>query len=279
MRYIRNYGWIVWHEGIKDENGNYIKFPYWEVDRDGNQIMRLMWQDAKEKQEQYVNQLATDYEAELLQAINGGQPTSGVNAPAQLKRALKALERWSKWVERSGNNRQSDEAIKAARTLPYVRLEVDDLDSNPFLLGVANGVLELGDQVILRETRLNDFITLNTNVMYTETPSEHSKNLWKDYLDTFLPDPELQKAVQVAFGYCLMGGNPEKKIIILKGDTNTGKSTFINAVKAALGDYAKSVNQSVFQNHKLNPVLGNALTKRLVVCSEFDEKINFLPLR
>ena len=266
LRWAKNYGWIVWHKGNPEGVGE--KQPHWERDMDGDQEIRRMWHKVKERQQAYAEACHADWLNKIEDLARGLNNVTDID----VKIAKAVYDKWKKFSESSGNNRNAENAVKAARAMPGVAIDMDLLDSNPYLLGVANGVVELDrENVRLRRADINDYLTLNTGVPWEE-PSNNAKNIWNDYLNTFLPDLELQKAVQVAFGYCLMGGNPEKKIIILKGDTNTGKSTFINAIKAALGDYAQTVNQSVFQNHKLNPVLGNALTKRLIVCSEFDEK-------
>lgn len=259
MRWVKGMGWIIWHEG---EN------PHWESDPDGDQIIRRMWQKIRDRQSAYVDACFGDYQQKAEDFIKG---LNGVTE-TDVKIAKAIYEKWRKFSESNGNVRNSENAIKALRSIESVKKDINDLNNNPFLLGVANGVVELGrDHVELRKANINDFVTFNTNVPW-EAPSNHSMNIWKDYLDTFLPDPELQKCVQVAMGYCIIGGNPEKKMIVLKGDPNTGKSTMINAIESALGEYSQSVGQSVFQNHKLNPVLAKALSKRVIVCSEFDEQ-------
>jgi len=260
VRFIDGYGWITWHKG------NSALQPHWELDRDGDQEVRRMWQRVKKRQMDYVESLLIDYE-QLVQANIGATPI-----PAIVKAAKAKYEKWRVFALLSGNNKNAENALKAAKSVTGVNLTMDRLDSFPYLLGVANGVIELdGENVRLRRAQVRDYITLNTRTPW-ETPSKFSQEKWQEYLDTFLPDPELQRTAQVALGHCLIGGNPEKILLVLKGDPNTGKSTMVNAIEAALGDYAQSVSQTIFQNHKLNPVLANAVNKRVIICSEFDEK-------
>lgn len=266
MRFADGYGWIVWHEGNKATE------PHWEKDELGNQVVRRMWHKVKERQIAYVDALKADYDNELDVATKASLPISGSGAPGTLLAARAKYQKWSKWAELSGNNRQAENALKAAQSIFGVSISVNSLDRNPFLLGVSNGVVELDrDEVRLRKAQLNDFITLNTGVAWEE-PTQFANDKWQEYLDTFLPDSELQKIVQVVLGHTLIGGNPEKVMVILKGDPDTGKSTMITGLESALGDYCGTVSQTIFQNHKLNPVLANSLTKRIIVCSEFDEK-------
>ncbi|AKU45395.1 DNA primase/polymerase [Mycobacterium phage Madruga] len=261
MRYAEGAGWMVWHKGKEGKTG------HWELDPEGDQVVRRMWQKVKKRQSAYADACFGDWQQKIQDFANG-QATE-----ADVKAAKARYDKWNRWSEMSGNNRQAENAIKATRSIPGVSISVNSLDRNPFLLGVANGVVELGDEqnIRLRTATPEDLITLNTNQPY-EQPSKFAMEKWQEYLNTFLPDPDLQRVTQIAMGHCLIGGNPEKILIVLKGKTNTGKSTMISAIESAIGDYAKPVTQTIFQNHKLNPALAYALTKRIIVCSEFDEK-------
>lgn len=263
VRFADGAGWMVWH------TGNTEMSAHWEKDDDGDQVIRRMWQKVKQRQIDYATACYGDYQQktqDFLKGLNGVTDTD-------VKVAKALYEKWRKWSELSGNNRQAENAIKAAKSIAGVTISINDLDQHPFLLGVANGVVELGDDqnIKLREARAEDLVTLNTRTPYEE-PSKFAKEKWQEYLDTFLPDPDLQRTAQIALGHTIIGGNPEKIMIVLKGDPNTGKSTMISAIESAMGDYAQSVSHTIFQNHKLNPVLANSITKRIIVCSEFDEK-------
>lgn len=260
VRWADGYGWLIWHDGVN---------PHWEVDENGDQTIRRMWQRVKQRQLGYVEALWADYSNQLQQWIAGG----GNGAmPANVKAAKAKHDKWARFSELSGNNRNAENAIKAVKSFPGVTIDVNELDQNPYLLGVSNGVIELEDERIrLRRAVASDLITLNTGTPYG-VPSTLAAETWNEYLETFLPDDELRRNAQVALGHCLIGGNPEKIMIVLKGAPNTGKSTMVNAIETALGDYASSVNQSIFQNHKLNPVLAQSIAKRVIVISEFDEK-------
>lgn len=259
VRYAKGRGWIVWHDGDN---------PHWQLDQDGDQEMRRMWQKVRDNQENYVeNALYPAYIADLTNFQNGA---GGITAN-DVKASKAKYERWRRFAELSGHNRNAESAIQAVISVPGVAIDLNILDANPYLMGVKNGVLELdGENVKIRKARAKDYITLNTGIPW-EKPTEFANGLWRDYLNTFLPDAELQRAVQIIFGHCLVGGNPEKIMVVLKGGTNTGKSTMVSVIEAALGDYAGNINPTVFQSHKFNSVLIDALPKRVVMCSEFEE--------
>jgi P4 family phage/plasmid primase-like protien len=260
VRWANGYGWIIWHKGNAD------KQPHWQRDENADQEIRRMWQKVKDRQNIYAEACLADWQTKVEDFAKGQNGITEVD----VKIAKAIYDKWNKWAEKSGNNRQAENAIQAARSFPGVAIDVNDLDQNPLLLGVANGVIELTDQVRLRRAVPEDYLTMNTNVAWEE-PSTHAKNLWNDYLETFLPDPETRKATQVALGYCLTGGNAEKVLIVLKGDPNTGKSTMLNAIEAAMGDYAITVDQSLMKNQQFNTTMVQAMDKRVAICSEFDE--------
>lgn len=259
VRYAKGRGWIVWHDGDN---------PHWQLDQDGDQEMRRMWQLVRDNQENYVeNALYPAYISDLTNFQNG---TGGITAN-DVKASKAKYEKWRRFAEMSGNNKNAESAIRAVASFPDVSMDMNELDANPYLMGVKNGVIELdGENVRVRKAKATDYITLNTGVPW-EKPSDFSAGLWRNYLSTFLPDPELQRAVQVILGHCLVGGNPEKVLVVLKGGTNTGKSTMVSVIEAALGDYAGTINPTVFQSHKFNSVLIDALPKRVAICSEFEE--------
>jgi P4 family phage/plasmid primase-like protien len=84
-------------------------------------------------------------------------------------------------------------------------------------------------------------------------------------------------------GHILFGGNPEKLAIFLVGSRNTGKTTMINAIQAALGDYAATFQpNAVFKDSGTgnNPELGNLLHKRGIFSSESgSQRIHANPLK
>ena len=263
VRWVEGYGWIVWRDAPDGEGG-----PRWERDETGDGLIRRMWQKVKQRQQNYADACYANY-IQLLDQFTRQVP--GVSE-ADVKIAKTEWNKWSRFAEISGNNRNAENALKAAKSIRGVAVDLNDLDKNPLLLGVKNGVVELDrEHVRLRRAVPNDYITLNTGTAWEE-PSKLAQNIWDNYLETFLPDLELRRAVQIALGHCLIGGNPEKIMLVLKGGTNTGKSTMIAAIENALGDYAGGVDASVFSKiQNFNSIMLESLPKRIVACSEFDE--------
>lgn len=196
------------------------------------------------------------------------------------------------WAKQCGNFDKIKGCLAILRSRYGVSVNSHDVDKRVDLLGVANGVLELSDKVVFRQAEKDDMVVSNTNIPYIpledlasgkascvvgEGPNavewggargERAYKILQNYLDTFLSDKDVRAWVQQLLGYTLYGQNLEKKFIFLYGESGTGKSTILEAVTEALGDYASSVEMEVFKWNKLNPALAAALPKRFITTTE-----------
>jgi P4 family phage/plasmid primase-like protien len=110
----------------------------------------------------------------------------------------------------------------------------DELDADPWLLNTKNGTIDLRTGE-LREHRREDLITKLAPVEYD--PDAAAPAL-EAFLERVLPGEELRGFVQRAAGYSATGDTSEQCMFIHHGPGANGKSTFQEAVSAALGDYA-----------------------------------------
>ncbi|MCD5419100.1 phage/plasmid primase, P4 family [Rhodococcus pyridinivorans] len=193
----------------------------------------------------------------------------------------KAANAMDERAKRSGNVTTVKTSLEAASYIDGVEVKATEFDANPRLLAVENGVIELtAAGAHLRDAVREDLAVYNTGVPYiplAEQAAEgseyrHGFRLLLSYLDTFLPDMKLRRFTQKALGYCLLGRNPERLAIFLYGGTSTGKSTMLEAVMEALGDYAADVDTRKLMGYKeLNPALAAALPRRVVTASELGD--------
>lgn len=125
--------------------------------------------------------------------------------------------------------------ISLAANMEQVRIRADRFDSDPFLFNCMNGTVDLriGE---LRDHDRNDHVTRLAPVEYIkDAPAPE----WGEFLGRILPDEELRAFVQRAVGYSMTGDTSEQCMFINHGATGSnGKSTFMEAIHAALGDYA-----------------------------------------
>lgn len=249
--------WIFW-----DKNAR-----CWHWDQRG--MTRRAWRVVKRRQERYLDVLKQQY----FQAKAMESPETD---------ALKAKYFEARdWVRSSGNNGRATAALEAAESWDPVALVGHEIDSDPRLLGVANGIVELReDGLYLRQAEKGDLVVSNTNVPFVDVRelagapngSDGGMHLWLEYLNVFVPDLEIRMWLQQIVGYCLFGKNSMKKIIFLYGTSNTGKSTFLEAIMSAIGEYASSASMDIFSGEERNPQLMDVVFKRIITLSEADTK-------
>lgn len=194
--------------------------------------------------------------------------------------AIKRL--WQQWALRNGDKARVQSALSMAKVEYFadepVAMNGKEFDSKPSLLACANGVLVLTDEPYLRDPTKEDYVTYNTNVEYHPWDVEYARDngledayrLWQDYLETFQPDPDMRRFIQKTLGHMLIGENPEKLIVFVYGPHDTGKSTLLNGIRSALGDYYGTVDINLFKPKDLNPGLIRAVPLRIVGMSEVD---------
>lgn len=169
---------------------------------------------------------------------------------------------------RASESRGKLEAMVAiARGLLVER--ADRFDSDPFMLNVANGTLDLripADD--FRPHRREDMLTKISPVVFDpDAPCPQ----WSAFLARVLPDPALRSWVQRFAGYCLTGDVREQVLAFFHGRGANGKSTLLEVLMHVLGDYAKAGAPDLLlaKTGEAHPTEQADLQgARLVVCQE-----------
>ncbi len=126
-----------------------------------------------------------------------------------------------------------------------VPIQPEHLDANQWLLGVTNGVIDLRTSA-LREPRRADLITKQAHVEFVPGATCPT---WLSFLDRiFAGNAEIIGFMQRAAGYSLTGSTAEQCLFLLWGTGANGKSTFVNAVRAVIGDYATQTDPAAFMS-------------------------------
>ncbi|WP_339951183.1 phage/plasmid primase, P4 family [uncultured Albimonas sp.] len=192
---------------------------------------------------------ATDQEAEARMWItrDGVRPRQMTHARSLVQKERAADHR--DHAERCGNTGR----IKAAMELLKALLQVDasGFDARPSLLNCTNGTLDLealaagrrgheandGSQprTPLRSHDAGDRLTKVARAAWDPTADGEA---WARFLSDVMPDPEMRAFLQRALGLAVFGRNDQQVALFLRGEGGNGKSTLVNAVAHALGDYA-----------------------------------------
>jgi Zierdtviridae DNA primase len=204
-----------------------------------------------------------------VRAINDIEQSQGEeDDPVKLK-AIKAH------VKASRNISKVRSSAELARGRRGIIVPAEHFDADPRLLPCGNGTLELlVDGVNFRESRQADYSTVKANTPYN--PKARSR-MWDSFLDRFVPHTEIRTWLQMLMGYSLLGTNPARLFIFIIGESSTGKTTFVEAMKAALGGLAGPMPTSVFRDNaddKPRPDLLGVMNKRLIVAEEVSSAVH-----
>jgi len=179
--------------------------------------------------------------------------------PNELGHSSRELE---DWVRASGSHGHLRDMVRLAESDPRVVVLPEDLDSNPWLLAVQNGTVDLRTGE-LRDPEPADLITKLAPVNYEPGLDPATAcPLWLRFLDTvFNSDQELIKYVQRAVGYSLTGSTREEVFFLLWGSGANGKTTFLETLHALLGEYGKQSDFTTFLNTGKSPGVRNDIAR------------------
>jgi putative DNA primase/helicase len=130
-----------------------------------------------------------------------------------------------------------------ARADPIFSRQASDWDKDPWLLGAPAGIIDLRSGR-MRQGDGADMITKAVAVM----PADRADcPLWRRFLfEATGGDKETIRFLQLWAGYCLTGVTSEHVLVFIFGDGGTGKTVFLNTVRAILGDYAMVAAMETF---------------------------------
>lgn len=179
------------------------------------------------------------------------------------------LEGLLKRAKDAGNRARINAMLEIGRA--YLVVPEADLDADLWSLNCLNGTLDLHTGE-LRPHNPDDLITRLAPVEWD--PAAHSER-WEYFLSTTIPDPAERAFLQRMAGSFLPGVNTDEKFFVLQGDGGSGKSTFTEALAAAIGDYATSADVEMFLRsqrprtaQEANPAMAALVGRRLVMSPE-----------
>ncbi len=160
----------------------------------------------------------------------------------------KRAGRFYSFALQAGNNGRTEAMLKQgerSHTRPLA-----DFDSDRDRLVLANGTLMLH-----RDGRPPGFVArhdpahLVTRAALAAWDPKARCPQFTAFLEKVQPDPEVRAYLARVIGYCLTGHIREQAYFIFHGKGGDGKSTFLNALQAVLGDYVANAAIDTFLKH------------------------------
>lgn len=237
--------------------------------------------------EDIITHLVRRYKG-YIKRLEGGTTTGSVSSKATksdiiekkynetyikaIKEIIKKLESW---------NFQTS-VIKMCRIKFRILKFESYLNSDPYLLGVDNGILHFSSKgVLFRPGLLEDFVTLSTGTKYIEKYDRQHDHV--KFVDDFFKKVFVNREEREYF--CLKTStyfvriNKHKKIDVYTGKRgNNGKSVTTKAIKAMLGrSYAVDAPSDLFVGKKAsngpNPAIAQLKDACFVTIADLDSDI------
>lgn len=179
-----------------------------------------------------ILQHVAEYARELYSYACEEAKSIGPDAGKRLMGAMASL----------GTVKRITNALELAKTDPSVVVPAELLDSDPYLVGVSNGVVNVQSGEF-HPHRREHLITRRLGAFYDPDATAPT---WIAFLEEVQPDPEIRAFLQRLVGYCLCGAIHEHILPFHIGTGANGKGTFLeHGILRLLGTYGSKVSDSL----------------------------------
>lgn len=139
--------------------------------------------------------------------------------------------------------RHLNRLISELRAWKSIAVTPNEFDQDPWVINCMNGTVDLRTGK-LKDHNPADNISKLAPVDYNP---EAVHSLWEDLLQRVTGgSEEIHNYLQKAAGYSLTGSTREEKIFILVSQGGGGKTSFLETMAVAMGDYAMPAEQGTF---------------------------------
>lgn len=180
-----------------------------------------------------------------------------------------------KWAAKSESSRSLEAIVNLARVESGVAITPAQLNADPMLLAVDNGVIDLRTGRLAPHDR-DQLITKLVPITYDpDAPCDR----WELFLRQVLGDnADMIQFLQRAVGYSLTGQTGEQCLFFLYGAGANGKSTFLEVLRQLLAEYSTQADFTTFIEKKGDGPrndIARLFSARVVTSSEVGEGKRF----
>ena len=173
------------------------------------------------------------------EAAEAGRLT-GRESNEQRKKKQAIADELTRWARQSSFK----ERIKAIVELfkGYVEISISMFDRNPLIFNCENGVYDIPTGVFTPDHNPDDYC------MHIAGPyiKGATNAKWDAFKGKVQPSADVRAFLKRATGYSATALVNEEALFYLYGDGQAGKSTFVEAVRSALGSYGKAESFNTF---------------------------------
>jgi len=177
----------------------------------------------------------------------------------------------SKWAIASESRQRIESMLSLARAERQIADSGNHWDKDPFLLGVANGIVDLKTG-LRREGRQQDRVTLHSDVEFK--PGATCPRFEQFLKEIFTNNADLIDFIRRAVGYSISGVTKEQVLFLLYGAGANGKGVFTNTILKVFGHYSYNMPFSTFERNARTAIpndLAALAGRRFIVSSETND--------
>lgn len=197
----------------------------------------------------------------------------------------KRLERLEKRLRKNVDDLREGSGVTAALRFALsnedpLLARMEDFDADPYLLGVANGVVDLRTGEF-RTARPTDMLQRTCGVEWAgiDTPCP----TWEAFVQEIVgEDAEVAGFLQRVFGYAVTGLSSEPLFVVLAGEGRNGKTVLIETLGKVLGNYMAPIGAELLLDQgqardvdKPTPTIMSLNGLRVAYAAETDDNRRF----
>lgn len=186
---------------------------------------------------------------------------------------LEEAKRRADWAIKSLSASRIEAMAKLARGVPSITVRPTQLDQDPWLLGVVNGVVDLRNGR-LRPADPTDLMCMQAPVQWDEHATAPR---WVRAMEEWFPDPAVRSYVQRLVGAALVGKQRDHLFVVHYGGGANGKGTFMRALFTMLGPYVVVPHLSLLVNTRYEQhatVKASLYRTRLAIAAETQRRVH-----
>ena len=134
-------------------------------------------------------------------------------------------------------------AVKLAESADALLIKIESLDTDPWVINVKNGTLDLRTGKLLPHQKEN-YITKLAPVEYIPRATHPALDRYLKFINS--KDVEMGPFLARCFGAALTGDASAESLFLLQGDGASGKTTLVEAIASMMGDYAAKLRFESF---------------------------------
>jgi putative DNA primase/helicase len=152
--------------------------------------------------------------------------------------AHKGAKKYLKHTESSQSRAKQKNTLAMMSSFPGIVVKQKTyFDSHDYQINVQNGIVDLKTGRLLPHNRSQ----LHTKITNCNFNPNAKAPRWEKFLSEMLPSSSVIEYLQTFMGYTLTGSTEERKMLILHGSGDNGKSVFFNTLLDMIGEYGTTV--------------------------------------